>query len=234
MPAAWVAIPPAMMAEITTFSDFSRTSGDISAPILLRAVKTSPGSVKIAPRSSVGFSSNCNATTTSAVKMTPFSSSTGVSGGKVSTFTSRIEMGAGDGSEIGFAGAGTGARGAGSMGGAGAGNATGSGAGIGSGVAAGAGGGSATGFGSGAGSGIGAGSTGAGAGSNGAGAGSTGAGGAGSGAGGATGSGAGGTITGAGAGSGCTGAGSGTTATGSLTTGAGVGDGSTGKEGAGS
>lgn len=108
-----MAIPPAITAAIIVSSAFSRTSGDISAPTFASAINACPGSVKIADMSSDGFSSNTSATTTSAVKITPFSSSTGVSGAKVATFTSLIETGAGDGSKTGFAGTGTGARGAG-------------------------------------------------------------------------------------------------------------------------
>ena len=86
-----------MMAESTTFFDCSLTSGDISAPILPKAISACPGSVKIAPIRSAGFPRSSSAITTSAVRITPFSSSTGVSGAKVATFTSLIETGAIDG-----------------------------------------------------------------------------------------------------------------------------------------
>ncbi len=39
--AAWVAMFPAITAEMITFSDCSRTSGDISAPIFPKASESS-------------------------------------------------------------------------------------------------------------------------------------------------------------------------------------------------
>ena len=81
--AAWVAIPPAMMADTTTSSAVSRTSGGRSAPTLPRAAKAAPGSVNNSCSNSPGSCSNATAIATSAVTTTPLSSSTGVLGARL-------------------------------------------------------------------------------------------------------------------------------------------------------
>jgi len=73
---------PAITAAITTFSDFSRTSGDKSAPTLPIAESAAIGSVNTSEMNSVGFDKSSTSIATSAVITTPFSSSIGVSGGK--------------------------------------------------------------------------------------------------------------------------------------------------------
>lgn len=81
--AAWVAMPPAMMADTTTSSAVSRTSGGRSAPTLPRAAKAAPGSVNNSCSNSPGFCSRATAIATSAVTTTPLSSETGVSGARL-------------------------------------------------------------------------------------------------------------------------------------------------------
>ena len=75
-----------------TFSDSSRSSVVISAPMFDSAVITAPGSEKISASNSAGFSSNSSAITTSAVRTTPLANSTGVSGSSSSKFVSSVSM----------------------------------------------------------------------------------------------------------------------------------------------
>lgn len=81
--AAWVAIPPAMMADTTTSSAVSRTSGGRSAPTLPRAAKAAPGSVNNSCTNAPGSCNKATAIATSAVTTTPLSNETGVLGARL-------------------------------------------------------------------------------------------------------------------------------------------------------
>ena len=64
------------MADTTTFSDFSLSSGVMSAPTDPSAVKTAPGSVNNSANNSAGLDSNTIAAASSSVSTTPLSSVT--------------------------------------------------------------------------------------------------------------------------------------------------------------
>ena len=59
--AAWTATPAATTDATTTYCDSSRSSGDMSAPRFESAVRTCPGSEKIAAASSPGSAKTSNA-----------------------------------------------------------------------------------------------------------------------------------------------------------------------------
>ena len=80
-------MPPAMMADTTTSSAVSLTSGGRSAPTLPSAASAAPGSVNNSCTNAAGSCNNATAIATSAVTTTPLSSATGVEGARLSKST---------------------------------------------------------------------------------------------------------------------------------------------------
>lgn len=89
-------MPPAMIADTTTSSAVSRTSGGRSAPTLPSAASAAPGSVNNSCSNSPGSCSKATAIATSAVTTTPLSRVTGVSGARLSRSTLETLGGSGE------------------------------------------------------------------------------------------------------------------------------------------